>query len=62
MKEVPTSFEDITDKWCEMVLQKEGLIDNSTTVKNVEVERLVNEDTGAIDGGGLMEAQIIRSN
>ena len=24
------------------------------------VERLINDDTGAIDGGGLMEAQIIR--
>ena len=60
MKEVPNSLEDISDKWCEMVLHKEGLIDNSTTVKNVVVERLINEDTGAIDGGGLMEAQIIR--
>ena len=60
MKEVPDSMEDITPKWCEMALKKEGMIDITTSVTNIDVKRLVNEDTGAIDGGGLMEAQIIR--
>ena len=62
MKEVPDSSADITAKWCEMALKKNGVIDDSTMVSNIDVKRLVNEDTGALDGGGLMEAQIFRIN
>ena len=59
-KEVPNSLDDITAKWCEKALRKEGLIGPTTTVSSVEVKRLVNNETGALDGGGMTPTQIVR--
>ena len=59
-KEVPESLEDITPKWCEEVLRRGGQISQSTKVISADVKRLVSEETGALDGGGLTAAQIVR--
>ena len=59
-KEVPDTLDDITAEWCEKALRKEGIITNSTKVSSVEVERLVNAETGALDGGGMTPSQMLR--
>ena len=59
-KDVPESLEDITPQWCEEVLRRGGQISPSTKVIGAEVKRLVSEETGALDGGGLTSAQIVR--
>ena len=59
-KEVPDTLDDITADWCEQALRKEGIITNSTKVSSVEVKRLVNNETGALDGGGLTPTQMVR--
>ena len=38
-KEVPDSLEDITAQWCEAALRKDGIIDSSTTVLSIKVNR-----------------------
>ena len=60
--EVPTSLENITPKWCEIALQKGGVIKGSTKVSNITIERLVNEETGSKDGGGMTLAKMFRIN
>ena len=59
-KEVPDSLEDITAQWCDAALRKEGIIDSSTTVLSIKVNRLVNNETGALDGGGMTPTQMVR--
>ena len=59
-KEVPDSLEDISAQWCELALRKGGVIGPSTTVTSVELNRLVNEETGALDGGGMTSSQMVR--
>ena len=61
-KEVPDSLEDITAQWCELALRKGDVIGSNTTVSNVELSRLVNEETGALDGGGMTSSQMVRIN
>ena len=58
--DVPTCLENITTKWCEMALQKGEVIDSSTKITDVRIDRLVNEETGALDGGGMTLAKMIR--
>ena len=53
-KEVPNALDDITAEWCEKALRKEGIITDSIKVSSVEVKRLVNNETGALDGGGML--------
>ena len=60
--EVPTSIEEITPTWCEIALQKGGVIKESTKVSNISIESLVNEETGSIDGGGMTIAKMHRIN
>ena len=59
-KEVPDNLEEITPQWCELALKKGGIIGSKTTVTAVEVNRLVNEETGLLDGGGMTSSQMIR--
>ena len=60
IKEVPDSLEDITPQWCQEALRKGGVISSSIKVSSVDVKRLVNEETGAVDGGGMTAAQMVR--
>ena len=59
-KEVPNALDDITAEWCEKALRKEGIITDSIKVSSVEVKRLVNNETGALDGGGMTPSQMLR--
>ena len=59
-KDVPDSLEDITAQWCEAALRKDGIIDSSTTVLSIKVNRLKNDETGALDGGGMTPTQMAR--
>jgi len=59
-KEVPNSLDDITATWCEQALRKDGVIGPTTTVSSVEIKRLVNNETGALDGGGMTPTQMVR--
>ena len=58
--DVPTCLENITPKWCEQALKKGGVIDSSIKVMEIKTDRLVNDETGALDGGGMTLAQMIR--
>ena len=51
--DVPTCLENITPKWCEQALKKGGVIDSSIKVSEIKTDRLVNDETGALDGGGM---------
>ena len=62
VKEVPNSLDGITAKWCERALRKDGIIVPTTTVSSSEVKRLVNSETGALDGGGMTSTQMVRIN
>jgi len=53
-KRVPDAPEDITAAWCQWALQKRRIISLKTTVSNVHVKRLQNEETGVKDGGGMI--------
>ena len=59
-KEVPESLEDITAQWCELALRRGDVIGSNTTVSKVELSHLVNEETGALDGGGMTSSQMVR--
>eukprot|EP00588_Corethron_pennatum_P003908 CAMPEP_0194288290 /NCGR_PEP_ID=MMETSP0169-20130528/36505_1 /TAXON_ID=218684 /ORGANISM="Corethron pennatum, Strain L29A3" /LENGTH=443 /DNA_ID=CAMNT_0039035245 /DNA_START=44 /DNA_END=1375 /DNA_ORIENTATION=+ len=59
-KEVPACLEDIDPQWCDAALRKANVIGPGIKVSNVHVERLINEKTGAIDGGGMTAAQLVR--
>ena len=59
-KEVPDCVEDITPHWCEKALRKSCVIGPLTTVTSVNVKRLMNEETGELDGGGMTPAKILR--
>ena len=58
--DVPTCLENITPKWCEEALRKGGVLDSKTKISDVKIDRLVNEETGALDGGGMTLAKMIR--
>ena len=59
-KKVPDSIEGFTPEWCEVALKRGGLIDSSITVSHVDVKRLVDENSGVKDGGGMTSAQMLR--
>ena len=59
-KEVPDSIEDITPAWCEEALRRGGTISSSTKVLSVDTERLINDETGALDGGGMTATKMLR--
>ena len=58
--DVPKCLENITPKWCEEALRRRGVLDSSTKISDVKIDRLVNEETGALDGGGMTLAKMIR--
>ena len=60
MKEVPETIEDITKEWCEEILKGGGFMSSSDKILRADVSRLVNEETGALDGGGMTAAQMLR--
>ena len=60
IKEVPETIDDITPQWCEEILKSGGFINTSDKILTADASRLVNEETGALDGGGMTAAQMIR--
>ena len=60
IKEVPETIDDITPQWCEEILKSGGFISTSDKILTADASRLVNEETGALDGGGMTAAQMIR--
>lgn len=59
-KDVPDSIEDITPAWCEEALRRGGIISSSTKVLSVDTDRLINDETGALDGGGMTATKMLR--
>ena len=59
-KEVPESVEDITSSWLEQALKRGEIISSSTKVLSVDTDRLINDDTGALDGGGMTATKLLR--
>ena len=59
-KEVPDSIDDMTAYWCGEALKRGGIISTRTKISCVDINRLINEDTGALDGGGMTATKMVR--